>query len=98
MLSPVRGDVIRNRRMSPAPRRKPAAFEKVGAAATALAAKAPSNARRVMPEELWSVICLAPVPYLARSVRYQANSVSVPQVHDSYRIERIVDQVSFHAK
>src|SRR6056297_3934215 len=97
MLSPVRGDVIRNRRMSPAPRRKPAAFEKVGAAATALAAKAPSNARRVMPEELLSVICLAPVPYLARSVRYPANSVSVPQVRETYRIKRITDQACFDA-
>jgi hypothetical protein len=37
--------------MSPPPRRNPAAFEYVGAAATAVAANAPSKARRETLEE-----------------------------------------------
>ncbi len=42
--------------MSPAPRKKPAALENVGAASTAVAANAPKMPRREMLEELSVVI------------------------------------------
>eukprot|EP00581_Thalassiosira_minuscula_P027265 CAMPEP_0184413620 /NCGR_PEP_ID=MMETSP0738-20130409/7368_1 /TAXON_ID=385413 /ORGANISM="Thalassiosira miniscula, Strain CCMP1093" /LENGTH=69 /DNA_ID=CAMNT_0026772423 /DNA_START=408 /DNA_END=617 /DNA_ORIENTATION=+ len=56
MRSPVRPEYILMRRISPAPRKNPAAFAKVGAAATAVAANAPNTERRVMPEVLLPVI------------------------------------------
>lgn len=49
------------RRMSPAPRKNPAAFEKVGEDAIAVAAKAPSIPRRVMLVELPFFILNCPV-------------------------------------
>jgi hypothetical protein len=48
MRSPVRRDIIDNLRISPAPRKNPAAFENVGAATTVAAANAPIMARRVI--------------------------------------------------
>jgi hypothetical protein len=46
--SPVRRDIIDILRISPAPRKKPAAFENVGATNTVAAVNAPSMARRVI--------------------------------------------------
>jgi hypothetical protein len=48
MRSPVRRDIIDNLRISPAPRKNPAAFENVGAATTVAAANALIMARRVI--------------------------------------------------
>jgi hypothetical protein len=45
--------------MSPPPRRNPAALEYVGAATIAVAANAPSNARRVKPVFVTSVMSVA---------------------------------------
>jgi hypothetical protein len=50
------------RRISPAPRKNPAAFEYVGAEVTAAAAKAPNNPRREIPEEVFFIMFVAPVP------------------------------------
>ena len=47
MRSPVRRDIIDNLRISPAPRKNPAALENVGAATTVAAANA-LMARRVI--------------------------------------------------
>ena len=64
MLSTVLPDRIERRRMSPDPRKNPAAMENVGAAATAVAANAANNARLLTLEELYSVMYFAPVPSL----------------------------------
>jgi hypothetical protein len=62
MRSPVRRDIIDNLRISPAPRKNPAAFENVGAATTVAAANAPSIARRVIEVVLFVAIHSC-VPY-----------------------------------
>ncbi|MEO9821674.1 MAG: hypothetical protein ABJQ34_10585 [Paracoccaceae bacterium] len=83
---------MRSLRMSPEPRKKPAAFENVGAAVIVVAANAPSSARRVKPVELDSVISLR------RPVRLPGHDVtrpisSHPQMQRFYGIARIVNQV-----
>src|SRR6056300_1703955 len=84
------------RRISPAPRKKPAAFEYVGAAATAVAANAPNSPRRVNPEEFLSVMCFAPVPSLDLiSSPYRDFVPTSPQMLRLYCIFRIVDQGLF---
>ena len=48
------------RRILPDPRKKPAAFENVGAAVTAVAANAPSTPRRVNDTDLGSSVTTTP--------------------------------------
>ena len=77
--------------MSPAPRKKPAALEKVGAAVIVVAAKAPSKARRVKPVELDSVISMRrPVRLPGRDVTRPISSN--PQMQRFYYIARFVNQ------
>src|SRR6056297_1381338 len=80
---------MRSRLMSPDPRRKPAALLKVGAAVIVVAANAPNSARRVMPDELKSVIYLAPVPSLTCFPPVRAVLPSHPQMQLLYDISRI---------
>ena len=64
--------------MSPAPLRNPAAFVKVGAEITVVAAKALNTARRVMLKELLVVIGLAPVPSLTIKSAFRGPAISSP--------------------
>ena len=80
------------RRISPAPRRKPAAFEKVGAAVTAVAANAPKRHGGYTPVELSiSMLCFVLYVCLARDVT-QALSSSSPDATIFYAIRVIVNQ------
>ena len=60
--SPVCVEYIFMRRMSPAPRKKPAALVYVGAATSAVAANAPSKPRRENLILLWYIVCPTRAP------------------------------------
>lgn len=77
--------------MSPAPRKKPAAFAKVGAAAMAVAANAFNIPRREMPVELDSVILSNACPVVAVN-RFVAACECHPQMQEFYGITGIVNQ------
>ena len=80
MLSPVRPEYIRIRRMSPAPFINPNAFDIVGAATTIVAANTPNRPRRVIPAEVkFAILCACPVAALRPPVSTACLSLH-PQV------------------
>jgi hypothetical protein len=88
--------------MSPAPRRKTAAFEKVGAAVRAVAANAPSRERR---EKLALVVFVmrAPVPWSPWiTCRVDATLCAAchlfPQMRELYRTNRVNPEPPFWRK
>ena len=78
--------------MSPAPRKKPNAFEYVGVAATAVAANAPKRPRRVNPFEGDSVIAAYYVPFFVPSIAPTVNAHPQSKVvwHDGIAVETLL--------
>ena len=78
--------------MSPAPRKKPAACEKVGAAVTAVAANAPNSPRRVKPVVVFEPICsVAPSRPFSRVLPHtlcKSSPDALLLLHRSIRVPR----------